>query len=201
MSIVNYRSKEICLKVVYVGPAMSGKTTTMRALHGLMAEDRRTEMKSIETAGDRTIFFDYFAAEIPKLHGFSVKVMVYGVPGQPMYASTRRAVMMGADAVVFVADSCVGCMDDNVRSMAETLRTIEELDLGRTRIVLQFNKRDLAVKMPAESMITGLINERVESSWESVALDGRGVAEPFRDACASAIKQLAYMVGDEFGIG
>jgi len=199
VSIVNYRTREIILKIAYAGPAMSGKTTSMRAIHGMMSDGLRTEMHAVDTGGDRTLFFDYHAAEIPPVCGFRVKIMTYGVPGQPMYKTTSRSVIMGADAVIFVADSCVGRMDDNAASMAETLGLMAELGIAAAPVILQLNKRDLSPKTPADAMLDVLCKGNVVACCESIAIESRGVAKPFRSACAAAVKRITDALESNFG--
>ncbi len=102
---INMASREITLKVVYYGPALSGKTTNLQQLHELMDESARSKMLTLDTKDDRTLYFDFLPVEFETAGGFSVKMKLFTVPGQVMHKSTRKVVLAGADAVAFVADS------------------------------------------------------------------------------------------------
>jgi len=102
---INMATKEITMKVVYYGPALSGKTTNLQQLHLLMNPQSRSEMVTLDTRDDRTLYFDFLPIEFEAAGGFSVKMKVFTVPGQVMHKSTRKVVLAGADAICFVADS------------------------------------------------------------------------------------------------
>ena len=102
---INMAEREITVKVVYYGPALSGKTTNLQQLHALIDTDARGKMLTLDTADDRTLYFDFLPIQFGTQNGFSVKIKLFTVPGQVMHKSTRKVVLAGADAVVFVADS------------------------------------------------------------------------------------------------
>jgi signal recognition particle receptor subunit beta len=102
---INMQEREITVKVVYYGPALSGKTTNLQQLHAMMSTVARSKMVTLDTADDRTLYFDFLPIEFGTGSGFSVKIKLFTVPGQVMHKSTRKVVLAGADAVAFVADS------------------------------------------------------------------------------------------------
>jgi len=191
MALFNYASREITLKVVYYGPGLSGKTTNLQWLHEHLDEARRSKLLSLATETDRTLFFDFLPMDLGNIGGFKVKFQLYTVPGQVRYDATRKLVLKGADAVVFVADSQRAMRDSNIVSfenMKENLAA-NNLDYKTILFVLQYNKRDLPDIMPVEEMDADL-NERKVEVIESSAVNGQGVRETF-DAVTKLLVQEA----------
>jgi small GTP-binding protein len=192
MALFNYAIKEITLKVVYYGPGLSGKTTNLQYLHSSLDPSRRGKLLSLSTEADRTLFFDFMPVELGKVRDFSIRFQLYTVPGQVRYNATRKLVLKGADAVVFVADSQEQMIDENLESlqnMRENL-IVNNLDPENIPLVLQFNKRDLPnVKTPAD--LNNRLNEREVPYFESVAVDGKGVHETFETITRLLLKDIA----------
>lgn len=172
--------KKLTLKLVYYGPAQSGKTTNLIALHELMAPEHRGDMLSLETQNDRTLFFDFLPFGFESRSGVQVKVKLYTVPGQVAHDSTRKVVLSRADGVVFVADSQRDQAANNEASFASLADNCEKLgmDLLTLPLVVQFNKRDLPD-------ITG--EAEIRAKWAKTplpvtfasALNRQGVTETF----------------------
>lgn len=133
------------MKLVYYGPALSGKTTNLRALHWLATSDTCGELMTLETQNDRTLFFDMLPITIGSETGLKVRLKLFTVPGQVMHNATRRLVLQAADGVVFVADSQRSEDEANRESFANLKRNLTEIgvDPERIPIIIQFNKRDL----------------------------------------------------------
>ncbi|HOE62844.1 MAG TPA: GTPase domain-containing protein [Candidatus Sumerlaeota bacterium] len=191
MPIINYKTKEINCKIVYVGPSLGGKTTNIQFIHHSVPSVSRTPLQSINTDGDRTLFFDYFALEIAEIQGFKTKFLIYGVPGQPYYKSTRKMVLNGVDGLVFIADSDKYRMSDNLESLLDMKSMLKDYGYNYNEIplVLQYNKRDLPSVTPANEM-EQVLNDRQCDSFEAVAIQGRGVIETFKAICASVVERL-----------
>ena len=102
---INMAEREITVKVVYYGPALSGKTTNLLQLHQMIVPSARGKMVTLDTTDDRTLYFDFLPIEFGTQNGFAVKIKLFTVPGQVMHRSTRKAVLAGADAIAFIADS------------------------------------------------------------------------------------------------
>jgi len=146
MALINMRDKEIQVKIVYYGPAMGGKTTNLQYIYDKYQSRIKTEMVSIKTHGDRTLFFDFLPFDMGKIHDFNMRIQLYTVPGQIKYNSTRRLVLQGVDGMVFVADSQAEQRYKNVESLnnlKENLNVYNK-DIFNVPIVMQYNKRDLA---------------------------------------------------------
>src|SRR4030042_346622 len=133
--------REVNPKIVYYGPAMSGKTTNLEYIHDRTNPQLRGELISLKTRGDRTIYFDFMQLELGRIRGLKPKFNLYTVPGQPCYVASRRLVLQGADSVVYVADSQLNRLKANIdtmRSLDENLRALglNPLDFP---LVLQYN--------------------------------------------------------------
>src|SRR6187455_3891345 len=157
MAIINQATKELQVKIVYYGPAKSGKTTNLEQIHSNVQvpnPDSKGKMTSLATSSDRTLFFDFFPLEAVAIKGFKTKFALFTVPGQVIYNATRQIVLRGVDGIVFVADSQYEKMEENVKSfqnLEENLRSLNQ-DLRDIPYVVQYNKRDLANVAPVEYM-------------------------------------------------
>jgi len=191
MPILNYKSREIVCKIVYFGPSLGGKTTCIKAIHLSTPSDRRSALQTIETEGDRTLFFDYFMLDLGEISGMRMRFHVYGVPGQPFYRQTRKMVLTGADGVVFVADSASHRLADNLASYADLKEILREhgYNYNEIPLVLQYNKRDLLEKTAVDSF-EFCLNERKAPYFESIAIENKGVREPFKAICAMVVEKL-----------
>ena len=200
MPIINYRTREINCKIVYVGPSLGGKTTNIQNIHGLIPEQNRTKLSSIDTEGDRTLFFDYFSMDLADIAGFKTKFLIYGVPGQPYYRSTRKMVLNGVDGLVFVADSDKSRLQDNIESLEDLKGMLKEYgyDYNTIPLVYQYNKRDLFFITPVDEFEETL-NDRGCRSFEAVAIQNRGVVETFRAVCGEVIQKLNSTLAQQYG--
>lgn len=180
---LNFAAREVAIKLVYYGPALSGKTTNLKALHELTRADSRGRLMTLETKDDRTLFFDMlplvFKAETEG-GAMNLRVKVFTVPGQVVHASTRRLVLQGADAVAFIADSQVSETENNAASFLDLRANLKEL--GRSMrdvpLVIQFNKRDLA-NTRSDAEIDELARRGKEPVFKASAVHGQGVIESF----------------------
>jgi len=145
MAQFNEESRELAVKVVYYGPALSGKTTNLHALYQKMDPKVRGRLMTLDTKDDRTLFFDMMPVFFRAPGGVKVKIKLYTVPGQVMHESTRRIVLQGSDAVVFVADSRKSEAVSTLAYWKDMLRNLEAngLDARTLPIVIQKNKMDL----------------------------------------------------------
>ncbi len=198
MSLIDIRERTINVKIVYYGTALSGKTTSLKHVHRVTDPEQRTELVSLNTQGDRTLFFDFLPIELGTVGGFKMKLQAFTVPGQVRYQLTRRYVLRGADAVIFVADSRPEVLDDNVvslNSMQENL-VANRFDPETIPFLLQYNKRDVPDPVPVERL-SELLRFRDVPEFETVATRGDGVFEAFSALCCDLIERLAH----EYPIG
>lgn len=180
MPVVNYQTGEINAKIVYYGPGLSGKTTNLEYIYSKMPRENKGKMISMKTKTDRTLFFDFLPIDIGEVNGMKVRFLIYTVPGQVYYNATRKLVLKGVDAVVFVADSDVARMEENKESLNNLEDNLNDLGLSLKEIpwVIQYNKRDLPNRLDSEAMEREL-NSMSVPSFEAVATKGDGVYETF----------------------
>jgi signal recognition particle receptor subunit beta len=174
----DHSRREIILRVVFYGPGLSGKTTNLQMIHRLLDPQSRGRLMSLDTADDRTLFFDLLPVFFHSKGGFKVKIKLYTVPGQIMHQATRRIVMTGADGVVFIADSQrseAKANTDAWKSMFENLKE-NGLDTETVPIVIQFNKRDLP-NTRTEEELEQIRHNSKEPVFSAVAIRGEGVLE------------------------
>jgi signal transduction histidine kinase/signal recognition particle receptor subunit beta len=191
MSVVNLREKSILAKVVYYGPPLGGKTTSLKHIHHVMDPERRTNLISLNTDHDRTLFFDFLPLNLGRIGDLSLRIQGFTVPGQVKYLLTRRYVLRGADAVVFVADSRASERESNLQSLRDLRENLEVngISWDSVPLVLAYNKRDEAPVMTVEAMDRDLNGRRVER-FETVATEGKGVFEAFTAAAASMVERI-----------
>ncbi|EWC39039.1 GTPase [Pseudomonas stutzeri] len=182
--MAEYRAHErkLLLKVVYYGPALSGKTTNLMQLHTLLQPQRKGELMVLETRDDRTLFFDVLPIGLRSETGLDLRLKIYTVPGQVQHDSTRKAVLSRADGVIFVADSQPAQQDNNANAFENLASNLQKLgmDIERLPLVVQFNKRDVPGAVDEDELQT----RWAETPWAPLvmasALNGTGVIESFR---------------------
>ena len=193
MPQLNLDTREITLKIVYYGPALSGKTTNLQQIHELLSAESRGDMVTLDTQDDRTLNFDFLPVEVGTENDYLIKLKLFTVPGQVMHRLTRRVVLAGADAVAFVADSQRDAASANAYSYRDLESNLKAngIDIQNLPQVVQFNKRDLEnIKPLAE----------IRQAWEgtgiptvpALAIRGEGVIETF-----AALLEALYRNLDE----
>ena len=195
MAVYNYQGGEVNIKIVYYGPGLSGKTTNLEFMYSKLPRETKGKMVSMKTRTDRTLFFDFFPIEVGRIGDLSVRFLLYTVPGQVYYNATRKLVLKGADAVVFVADSSPEALGDDRESLQNLEGNLNELGmtLGEIPWVMQYNKRDVP-----GCLSRGLLDKELNTwgvpAFEAVALKGSGVYETFE-----AIAKLVFgrLKGDQ----
>lgn len=182
MSTVNPLAREISAKIVYYGPGLSGKTTNLQRVYDFVRPESRGQLISLNTEGDRTLFFDYLPLKVEQVRGLALRLQLYTVPGQVFYDSTRKLVLNGADGVVFVADSQPAAHDRNLESMDNLRENLNELgiDLDAFPLVIEYNKRDLPNIMPVELLRRDL-NPRGVPDFETVAERGVNIMPALKE--------------------
>jgi signal recognition particle receptor subunit beta len=198
---INMGEREITVKVVYYGPALSGKTTNLLQLHELIDSPARGKMVTLDTVDDRTLYFDFLPIQFGTQNGFSIKIKLFTVPGQVMHKSTRKVVLAGADAVAFIADSQRSSASANAYSWRDMEANLKSngIDFAAMPKVVQFNKRDLDDVKPLQE---------IKRAWgdvptfPAVAIRGEGVLETFRELLRVLYRSmdLRHGFGDKFGV-
>ena len=178
MPVVNALAREVVFKIVYYGPGLGGKTTSLQHVHATTKPEHRGKMVSLATPVDRTLYFDFLPIRIPNLKDLTVRLQLFTVPGQVYYNATRKLVLTGADGVVFVADSQHVRLEANLESLRNLHENLEEQgrQLDETPHILQYNKRDLPELISIEELEQRL-NPHAAPSFASVATAGDGIYE------------------------
>jgi mutual gliding-motility protein MglA len=194
MSLVNFTTREITCKIVYYGPGRSGKTSNLQYIYSQVPDDRKGRMVSLATQTDRTLFFDFLPLDLGSISGFTTKFQLYTVPGQVYYNATRKLVLQGADGVVFVADSQVRQLDENIESLQNLQANVLEhgIDIRTLPMILQYNKQDLPrdlILAPTE--LDDALNFRAVPSFAADALHGHGVFETLKAVSADVLRKLS----------
>ncbi len=202
----NYQAKEVAIKIVYYGPGLCGKTTTLQYIYNTLPNDSRGKMISLATETDRTLFFDFLPIQLGKLKGLETKIQLYTVPGQVFYNQTRKLVLKGVDGIVFVADSQQGMLEANKESLQNLIANLESLGMNLKDIphVMQYNKRDLPNLIDVETLNKELNIYNVPY-FETSAITGEGVIETLREIVRLTLKnitekynvEIEYMVEEE----
>lgn len=190
-------ARRLTFKLVYYGPAQSGKTTNLMRLHDQLAPELKGEVMTLETQGDRTLFFDLLPVGFRAPSGLLIKLRLFTVPGQTAHDGTRKAVLSRADGVVFVADSQVTQEINNAesfRNLAENAARVG-LDFERLPLVVQFNKRDLPAIVSEDEVRSRWAGARWPLTF-AAALTGDGVVNSFELLLRSVFRRF----GDELGL-
>lgn len=181
MVSINYSAREVCCKIVYYGPGLSGKTTNLQYVHAKVPGNTRGKLISLATEADRTLYFDFLPINIGTINDFTAKFQLYTVPGQVYYNATRKLVLRGVDGIVFVADSQPDKMDENIESLSNLVENLREYgyDVNTLPAVIQYNKRDLPGVLPVEELEKRL-NPNGWPSFGASATIGNGVFDTLK---------------------
>jgi mutual gliding-motility protein MglA len=181
MSSINLHTREINIKVVYYGPGLGGKTTSLQHIHRALKPELRGQLVSLATGIDRTLYFDFLPVKLPTVKGFTIRMSLYTVPGQVHYNATRKLVLQGCDGVVFVADSQEARRQANIESLQNLEDNLRGHGMNPESVptIIQFNKRDIPHVMPVSQMEADL-NKRKLRRFDTCALSGLGVFEALR---------------------
>ncbi len=190
---INRIRKEINLKIVYYGPPLSGKTTNLEYIYHTIPLNRRGEMVSLKTRGDRTLFFDYMQMELPSMQGLTPKFNLYTVPGQVAYTATRKLVLQGVDGVIFVADSQASRMQNNLHSLIDLYWNLQAAGTtpSQLSLIVQFNKRDLNDAVSISSIRQSLrLTDYSLPCYTAIASQGDGVFDTLKASISAVVRRI-----------
>jgi signal recognition particle receptor subunit beta len=196
MVLFNAATKELTAKIVYYGPGLCGKTTNLTCIYNNLPDDERGKMLSLNTETDRTLFFDFLPINLGTIHGIKTRIQLYTVPGQVYYDATRKLVLRGSDAVVFVADSQAPMLESNKESFQNLIDNLKEqgMDLAKMPHVIQWNKRDTQNALPLD-VLEKEINKFGVPTFEACASMGEGVHETLEGISRIVIQSLSDKYG------
>jgi len=200
---IDFAAKELTVKLVYYGPALSGKTSNLRAVHWLGTSNACGELMTLETQNDRTLFFDMLPITVSSGSGLKVRLKLFTVPGQVMHNATRRLVLQGTDGVAFIADSQRSEADANREAFLNLKRNLEEngIDPERIPIIIQFNKRDMD-NIRTDEELEIIAQRSREPIYKAVATRGYGVMQTLRGLIRETWGKLEedHQLEEKFGI-
>ncbi len=181
MAFINMRTNEVQVKIVYYGPGRGGKTSNLEFINKKFRERIKSDMVSIKTHGDRTLFFDFLPFDIGKIKGYDIKIQMYTVPGQVKYNATRKLVLKGVDGLVFVADAMAERRKHNLLSLKQLQENLAEYkkSIFRIPLILQYNKMDLKDQgvplLPLATLEQDLNSKLKVPSYPASAITGENV--------------------------
>lgn len=197
MAVIHIRNKEVQIKIVYVGPGRGGKTTNLEYIFSKIRHRILSDMVSIKTHGDRTLFFDFLPFDLGQIQGYKIKTQLYTVPGQVKYNATRKLVLKGVDGVVFVADSMTVMREKNITALENLEENLAYYNIDMYNnfpIIMQYNKRDLAVNaiplMDVETMDKDLNAKLKAPVFTASALNGDNVIPTVKKAISTTIVSM-----------
>jgi mutual gliding-motility protein MglA len=191
MSFINYNAKEIHCKIVYYGPSLSGKTTNLQWVYNKSIADEKSDLVELPTDVERTLFFDFLPMEIGEIRGFKTRFHLYTVPGQVVYDASRKLILKGLDGIIFVADSQAERMEENIQSLNNLEKNLEQqgYDIRNIPLAIQYNKRDLPNALPISELRSAL-NKYNAPDFEGSAREGKGVFEALKTTSKAIISTL-----------
>jgi signal recognition particle receptor subunit beta len=196
MAFVNLKNKEIQVKIVYYGPGRGGKTTNLEYIYNRFHKRINTEMVTVKTHGDRTLFFDFLPFDIGVINGYNVKIQLYTVPGQVKYNATRRLVLRGVDGIVFVADAMAIRREKNILSLKNLQENLSNYKKSIFKIpcVMQYNKLDLAeqgIPLLSTDILEKDLNHQLKRpSFSASALKGTNVVATLKKIISMTVASI-----------
>lgn len=188
MSFINEQTRELNYKIVYFGPARSGKSTSLRQIYSAAKNAKGKDPISLTNEQDRTLYFDFIPLSLGEVKGYKVRLHLYTVPGEVAYEANRKIIAKGVDGVVFVADSQLEKVDNNLESLADLNRILqlEGTSLEAIPHIIQYNKRDLKTAAPVDELQT-VLNKFSAPHFETTATKGDGVMDALRALAAQVL--------------
>jgi signal recognition particle receptor subunit beta len=200
---LDFKARELTLKLVYYGPALSGKTTNLQAVHELVSPESRGRLMTLETKDDRTLFFDLLPLSVVAGRGLSIRIKLFTVPGQVIHNATRRLVLQGADGVAFIADSQRAETKANASAFVNLRQNLIDngIEPAGMPLVIQFNKRDMP-EVRTDEEIDALAAKGKEPVFKAVALRGRGVLETLMGLVDITWQRVEHehQISERFGV-
>lgn len=193
---INWQLEELNLKIVYYGPALSGKTTNLEYIYSRVDPKRRGELISLKTYEDRTLYFDFLQLELGKVGGLIPKIHLYTVPGQTYYEASRKLVLRGADGIVFVADSAPEQLGANLKAWQDMKSHLTQFNMpfNGLPLVVQYNKQDMPDRVSEATLHRHLNPDQSLPHFNSIATEGIGVFETLKASINLVLTNLRQQI-------
>ncbi len=181
MALINQEAKELHCKIIYYGPSLGGKTTNLKWVYRVTRDSRPKTSDLMEFdmgSPERTCFFDFLPLDVGQIRGLNIRFHLYSVPGQVIYDASRRLLLKNLDGIIFIADSQMDRMDENIHSLENMGKNLylSGYDIKKTPFVIQYNKRDLK-EITSISELRSALNKHNSPDFEAQAEKGVGVME------------------------
>ncbi len=186
--IIDQLTRSIQLKICYFGPALSGKTTSIKALFNHFGKKDR--VLSIESSVRRTLFFDYGTISFQNQQ-WNLKIHIYSTTGQDFYIITRPATLQGIDGIIFVADSQQEVYHRNLTSWNELCNYFEDIIINLPKVIA-FNKQDLPDKFSPAVFLENINYFKFKNIdfKQTIAVNGEGILDSFEEILSLVFKNL-----------
>ncbi len=191
MAFTNYDTKEINCKIVYCGPESAGKTANLRSIFSCTSAEVVSGLMEFEESPESTPFFDFLPISLGQINDYHLKLHLYTVTKNPAYETVNSVILKGLDGYVFVADSRIESMIDNLRSLQNWHNLLEREGISHANLpcVVQYNKRDLKEIVPIE-ILRQELNGRGAVDHHAVATDSKGTMETLQSMARLVLEQL-----------
>lgn len=191
MTFINYNTKEINCKIVFCGPALSGKTRNLKTIFERTPPNNRGELICLAHDDERTCYFDFLPLFLGRIRGFSTRLHLYSVPGNTIYDTNQRLILKGVDGIVFVADSRQEKLDENLESLENLSKNLQVHGYNPDKIpmIMQYNMCDFPTSMPVEEL-NRVLNPRGLPQFSTNAKTGEGVNQALKTVSRLVLKDL-----------
>ena len=192
MSFIDPENKQINCKIVYVGPVLAGKSTTLRSIPAALSGNKL--MKKLSPSSSETLFFNFLPLSLGSIGGHKIRVHLYSIPSPILFEANQRLILKGIDGVIFVADSQLGRLEENITCLRELDELLhdQELFMEEVPLVFQYNKRDLNGKITPIDTLNKSLNPDGRPWFESVARKKQGVLEPLQALTKQVLQELRF---------
>jgi signal recognition particle receptor subunit beta len=190
MAYANFETREIHCKVLYLGAPGAGKTANLRSIY--RRSSIRLTREPAEFIADNFAPYEFIPLSLGQLKDFHVKLHVYTMPEHGLYPTFNMVLLKGIDGLVFVVDSCLSALQENLDSWQHTkeLLTQEGINFSALPRVIQYNKRDHEEAI-ALDVLKQELNPNGLADIEAVATQHIGTLE--------TIQKISGLILDELG--
>ncbi len=194
MSFINPEKKSVTLKIIYFGPALAGKSTTLRQLHKHFKSKKEGKISSLTRNYEESAFFDFLPLSAGSYENYEIRFHLYAIPGPILYEANRRFLMKGIDGIVFVADSRLARLEENLACLQDLENNLrnQETFLEEVPLVMQYNKRDLKEETVPLGILNNILNPTERPAFQTIASRGESVVEPLKILTKQVLRELHY---------
>lgn len=192
MAFTNHETKEINCKIIYFGPSGSGKTENLRSILRLTLPEAKSGVFSLQPKDESSVFFDFLPVSLGHVKGYHIKLHLFSLSLNSPFETTTTLMLKGLDGYVFVADSRVDYLAENVEALSKMERLLRDqgyniMDLAK---VVQYNKRDVEPRIPLD-VLSRELNPSEAADCEAIAVESVGSIETLQSMAKQVLRKLA----------